>query len=39
MLATGHNEKEYDNKSNELLADTKILRYDRVLIIDGTILK
>jgi hypothetical protein len=32
-------EKEYDNKSNKLLADTKILKYDRVLIIDGTILK
>lgn len=32
-------EKEYENKSNKFLADTKILRYDRVLIIDGTILK
>jgi hypothetical protein len=32
-------EKEFDRKSSKLLSDTKILKYDQVLIIDGIILK
>lgn len=32
-------EKEYYNKSNKLLADTKILNYERVIITEGLILK
>jgi polyhydroxyalkanoate synthesis regulator phasin len=32
-------EHEYNKLSSRLLADVKILKYDRVLIIEGTILK
>ena len=32
-------EAEYLRKTTKLLADIKILRYDRVLIVDGVILK
>jgi Ser-tRNA(Ala) deacylase AlaX len=32
-------EEEYERKTTELLADIKILKYERVLIVDGIILK